>query len=118
MPDIDFPPALVDLQRRSHAASAAAEAHRRQVDARRVAEADAADAALRAAGERVAEVPKWGRRTLPPWTDADDQEHERLMGEVMAAAVALREALLARADGDWHPLRYETVQGLHAAARA
>lgn len=113
MPDIDFPPALVDLQRRAHAAWAEVEAHRKGVDARRVAEADAADATLRAANQRVEEVPKWGRRALPPWTEAEDQEHARLMADVTAAAAALRAGLAGAGLGTG----YDTVQGLHAAAR-
>jgi hypothetical protein len=114
MPDITFPPDLVDLQRRSHEAWAAVEAHRKTVDARRVTEADAADAARVAAGERLAETPPWGRRTLPPWTEADDQEHARLMGEVLDAALALRAGIAgAGLDGG-----YDAVQGLHRAARA
>ncbi|WUH94486.1 hypothetical protein OG900_33020 [Streptomyces sp. NBC_00433] len=114
MADTTFPPDLVDLQRRAHEAWAAVEAHRKQVDARRVAEADAADEALRAAGQRVSEVPTWGRRTLPPWTEADDQEHARLMGEVTAAAEALRVGVAgAGLDGG-----YDAAQGLHTAARA
>jgi hypothetical protein len=115
MPDITFPPDLVDLQRRSHAALAGVEVHRKRVDARRVAEADAADQALRDAGQRVAEVPKWGRRALPPWTDADDQEHNRLMGEVTTAALALR-AGIAGAEG--FDGGYDVVQGLHKATQA
>jgi len=114
MPDLAFPPGLINLQKRSHAAWAAVQEHRRQVDARRVADADAADAALRQAGGRVPEIPTWGRRALPPWTAADDQEHERLVGEVTEAALALRAAVAeTRLDGG-----YDVTQGLHAAARA
>lgn len=113
MADTTFPADLVDLQKAVHAAWDKVEAHRKAVDARRVAEADAADEALRAAGQRVAEVPTWGRRPLPPWTPEDDAEHARLLAAATAAAQALRAGVVdAGLDGG-----YDVAQGLHKAAR-
>lgn len=113
MSDHDFPPDLVDLQRASTAAWDAVEAHRKGVDARRVADADAADEAIRAAGGRVEEVPRWGRRALPPWTDAEDARHAELLAAAKAAAEALRAGIRdAGLDGG-----YTVTQGLKDAAR-
>jgi hypothetical protein len=109
----DLPPDLVDLQRTAHAAWDAVEAHRREVDARRRAEADEQDAQARAAGERVPEVPSWGRRALRPWTGDEDAEHARLMDAARHAQEVLRQGVAgAELDGG-----YDVAQGLHRAAR-
>lgn len=116
MADIDFPADLIDLQRASHRAWDAVEAHRKSVDTARVADADAADEARRAAGERVPETPKWGRRTLRPWTDVEDAEHDRLLNAAREAAEALR-ARLAAFETPAGATRYDVGQQLHKAAR-
>lgn len=113
MADIGFPAPLVDLQRASTAAWAALEAYRREVDAARVADADAADQARRAAGERLPEVPSWGRRELRPWTPGEDAVFGRLRDAVRQAAEALRAGIQDAGQGGG----YEVAQGLHAAAR-
>jgi hypothetical protein len=115
--DIDFPADLIDLQRASHRAWAEVEQHRKTVDAARVADADAADEARRAAGERIPEIPKWGRRTLRPWTEAEDAEHDRLLTAAREAAEALRARLLAF-ETPAGASRYDVTQQLHKAARA
>lgn len=101
MTDVTFPADLVELQRAAHTAWAALEAHRKQVDAARRKE------------PRV-ELP--GRTmALRPWTPAEDAEHARLRAAVTAAQEAVR-AGIAAAPGLGGG--YDTVQGLHRAARA
>jgi hypothetical protein len=98
----DFPPALVDLQRRVHAAWDAVEAHRLAVDALRLEEA-----------EPDADRPKWSPARRP-WTDEESARHEELMAAALDAAQARRRALAESGLGD----SYDVVQDLHAAARA
>lgn len=79
------------------------EAHRKGVDAVRRAEAEPVTDPTR----------RWESLALRPWTEAEDQEHARLMGEVTAAAEALRAGVAdAGLDGG-----YDVAQGLHTAAR-
>jgi hypothetical protein len=102
MTDIDFPPALVGLQRRVHEAWAAVEAHRKGVDAERRTDAETS-------GERIDP----SRPALRSWTEAEDARHAELMAAARDAGEALRRGLAeAGFDG-----RYDVVQGLHAAAR-
>lgn len=104
MPDIDFPPALVDLQRRSHEAWDAVEAHRKGVDAARRAEATPNTDPTR----------RWESPALRPWTAKEEKNHADLMADVTTAAEALRAGITeAGLDGG-----YDAVQGLHKAARA
>ncbi|MET9222291.1 hypothetical protein ABZX65_26495 [Streptomyces sp. NPDC003300] len=103
MPDIDFPATLVDLQKRSDAAWAAVEAHRKQVDAQRRAEA-----------APLKDAPKWMSPALREWTAEERERHAALMAEATAAADALHQALAASGLG----ASYDVVQGLHRAARA
>lgn len=100
----DFPPDLVDVQRRCNAAWEAVEAHRKAVDAARRAETVDEDR----------DRPKWASAPLRPWTEVEDAEHARLMAVVRETAQARHEGLIASGLGDG----YDTVQGLHAAARA
>ncbi|WUH90307.1 hypothetical protein OG900_09480 [Streptomyces sp. NBC_00433] len=109
----DLPTHLVDLQRRVNAARMDVETHRKEVDKRRVQEADDADKARKAAGEEVPEVPRWARR-LPEWTAEDDAKHMDLMAAVIEAAAALRAGVIA--DPGASP-DYKTAQALHGAAR-
>ncbi|MEV6013813.1 hypothetical protein AB0M29_44715 [Streptomyces sp. NPDC051976] len=109
MADIDFPYSLVELQKRSHQAWADVERHRKEVDARRVADADERDAQARAVGERVEALATWQRRQLPPGTPAEDERHGELMAAVTAAAEALRAALVEAGLGNG----YDVVQELH-----
>lgn len=102
MPEIVLPESLIVLQRAVYAAEVAVEAHRRGVDARRRAEA-----------VPVKDRPKWMSPELPPWTEAEDAEHARLMAAVLSAAEARRAGLLAAGLGEG----YDVVQGLHAQAR-
>jgi len=99
MTDIVLPPDLIALQRAVYTAEAAVEAHRRRVDARRRAEAVV--------------VKDGPRPTLPPWSPAEDAEHERLMAELRVAAEARRAGLLASGLGG----AYDVVQALHREAR-
>ena len=90
----EFPPALVDLQKRSDAAWDAVEAHRKTVDESRREAA--------------------GGGPLRPWTADQDAEHGRLLAAAREAAEGLRAGVLAAgltAD-------YATTQGLKDAARA
>lgn len=98
----DFPPALVDLQRRAQAAWAAVEAHRLAVDARRREEA-----------EPDTDRPKWASPALRLWTEEEDARHAELMAAVLEAEQA-RHAALAES-GLGHG--YDVIQDLHAAAR-
>lgn len=93
------------------------EAHRKAVDAQRVADADAADEARRKAGERIPEIPSWGRRQLRPWTPEEDAEHDQLMAAATKAAEALR-VRLVEFDTPDGATRYDVTQQLHKAARA
>src|SRR5690349_15102197 len=107
MSDPEFPAHLVDLQKRSHAAWDAVEAHRKQVDEQRRAEAAAS-------GVRPDESRPWAPVALRDWTPAEDAEHERLMAAARQAAQALRAGIAeAGLDGG-----YNVTQGLHKAARA
>jgi|GEM_PF-2310986 hypothetical protein len=114
MADPDFPAELVDLQRRANDALAALEAYRRTVDAARAADADRADAELRATGGRPVEIPSWGRRQLRPWTE----EENRRFGELQAAVLAAQEARRAGIEASGLAHGIEVVQGLNQAARA
>ena len=96
----EFPPALVDLQKRSDAAWAAVEQHRKQVDESRLTD------------PRV-EHPKFGPQ-VRGWYAEEDAEHGRLLAAAREAAEGLRAGVLAAgltAD-------YATTQGLKDAARA
>jgi len=104
----DLPEDLIQLQRAAHAAWAALEAYRRQVDAARTADRDAA-------GLPVWDPDRpWRRTLLRPWTAEEDARY----AELQAAAVAAEEARRAAIDAS-ETLKhdYNTVQGLHAAAR-
>jgi hypothetical protein len=103
MSEIEFPPDLVDLQRRSHGAWDAVEAHRKTVDADR------------RAGAVVETDPtrRWESPVLREWTAEEHAEHDRLMGIVTEAAEALRAGLAGSGLGTG----YDTVQALHKAAR-
>lgn len=90
------------------------ETHRKEVDARRVAEANEHDAQARAAGERIEALATWQRRQLRPWTPQEDTRHAELMAAVTTAADALRAALTDAGLGNG----YDVLQGLHKAARA
>ena len=100
----EFPPALVDLQRRVHAAWDAVEAHRKGVDAARRAEVEPTTDPTR----------RWESPALRPWTADEEAEHARLQGEATTAAGVLRQAFTAAGLGHGH----DVVQGLHKAARA
>jgi hypothetical protein len=102
MADIEFPPALVELQKRSNAAWVAVEAHRKQVDTVRRGEA-----------EPEKDRPKWASPNLRPWTETESAAHEVLMADVRAASEARSAALAESGLGTGH----DVVQGLHAAAR-
>lgn len=102
MPEITLPESLVDLQRAVYLAEAAVEAHRRQVDARRLAEA-----------VPVKDRPKWMSPELREWLPEEDAEHARLMTVLRDAAEARRAGLLAAGLGEG----YDVVQTLHAQAR-
>jgi hypothetical protein len=99
----EYPPELVNLQRRVHAAWDAVEAHRKDVDAARRAETQPTTDPTR----------KWESPALRPWTADEEAEHTRLHGEATAAARALRQALTDAGLGHGH----DVVQGLHKAAR-
>lgn len=99
----DFPPALVDLQRRADAAWVAVEAHRKAVDERRRAETP--DTPGR---------PAWVARPMRPWTEAEDAKFARLMAAARDAQQALRDGIKA---AGLEPT-IQVVQGLKAAAKA
>ena len=105
MGDIEYPSELIEAQRRCHRAWAAVEAHRREVDAQRRAEA---------ADQPKDESRPWAPRTLRLWTDTESARHEELMAEVHAAAEARTAALEKSQLGSGA----DVVEGLHAAARA
>lgn len=107
MAEIEYPGELVAAQRRVDDAWAAVEAHRRQVDERRRGEAVAS-------GAQPDDSRPWAPVPLPPWTETEGARHAELMGEVYAAAEARHAALAESGLG----FGYETVQGLHRAARA
>lgn len=80
------------------------ESHRKAVDAERRAGVAATSDPTR----------RWESPALRPWTAEEDAEHADLMGEVTAAAEALRAGMAgAGLDGG-----YDAAQGLHNAARA
>jgi len=100
----EFPPGLVDLQKRSDAAWDAVEAHRKTVDAaRRAAVPPESDPTRR-----------WESPHLRPWTEGEDAEHGRLLAAAREAAESLRAGVLAAG----LRLDYATTQGLKDAARA
>jgi hypothetical protein len=103
MSEIEFPPDLVDLQRASHAAWEAVEAHRKAVDSERRAGVPAETDPTR----------RWESPQLRPWTDGEDAEHARLMAVVRETAEQLRAGLAASGLGTG----YDVVQALHKAAR-
>jgi transposase len=103
MLDITYPPDLIAAQTRSHQAWEAVEAHRKEVDQKRRAEATP-----------VKDAPKWAGPALREWSAEENARHAELMAEATAAAEALHAALAESGLGHG----YDTVQGLHKAARA
>ncbi|SEO84089.1 hypothetical protein [Actinacidiphila rubida] len=106
MPEIDLPQPLIDAQRTVDRAWAEVEDHRKSVNARR-------RAAAATEGRQADDARPWTGPALDPWTQADDDEHERRMATARAAAEARQAALTAAGLGSG----YTIVQALHLAAR-